>query len=742
MKIHTLWLSASVLALGWCGAAVAQTTAPAPQDKAKAESIQEVVVTAERRTTNLQTTPIAATVLTGADLAKKGVFSIDQLQFVSPSLTVNNFGQGNDVDIRGIGKGEHNSQTGTGVVTYRDGAATTPGYLQDEPYFDIASIEVLRGPQGTFSGQNATGGAIIVNTVDPKINGGYTGYLLGRYGNYNDAALQGAINIPIDDTLAARVAFNGEHRSSFYHISGPWTGDPDVNYGSARLSVLWTPTPQIKLLLKTDYDYMDNGGYFGDSMLDQGTSHLFSFANNHKTFATDQLVRTTLKADYVDPGSGITLRSVSSFTQGRTAWQGDIDGTSFMLPQTPTLTSADEFIDEAVDERQYSEEINLISPEKGLVTWILGAYYANNQYTFPPGQFVIGLPYPYGLNEDLEGVNNTHSTSGFGQVSLNLPSGFQIQAGVRYTGWYTANDPVRYYVPSLVAYGYDFHQNEQYTGSNVTGKIALNWTLDSNNFLYAFIASGAKPGGLNTALYFGALAGVTPAPFKQEYVTDYEVGWKTKLLKNHVRLQTGFFYNDFRHFQVSLPIPTVPTEVTEQNVPTLTTLYGFEASAQAVFGDFTGSMGMDVQKSSLGTFYSVDTRVVLAPPATCGLTTGPTGGGCVNYSGNSQTYAPDFTFNAAAAYNFHVNNNDLLTPSVTYAHISSQWATLYENRAEGDYLAARDIWGASLAWTHADYVLSFYAYNLFDDKYVAAVVSPIRIAGAPRQFGVSLLKTF
>jgi iron complex outermembrane receptor protein len=741
MKIHALWLSASVVALGWCGAAGAQTTTTSSQGTAN-KPLQEVVVTAERRTTNLQTTPIAATVLSGADLARKGVFTIDQLQFVSPSLTVNNFGQGNDVDIRGIGKGEHNSQTGTGVVTYRDGAATTPGYLQDEPYFDIANIQVLRGPQGTFSGQNATGGAILVNTVDPKIDGGYTGYLLGRYGNYNDSSLQGAVNIPINDTLAARVAFNGEHRSSFYNISGPWTGDPDVNYGSARLSILWTPTPQLKLLLKTDYDYLDNGGYFGDSMLDQGTSTLFNFANNHKTYATDQLVRTTLKADYVDPGSGITLQSISSFTQGRTAWQGDIDGTAYISPVPPPGPGNDEYIDEAVNERQYSQEINIISPDKGLLTWIVGGYYVNNQYTFPPGRFVIGLPSPYGLNEDLQGVNNTHTTAGFGQVSLNLPRGFQIQAGARYSSWYTSNNPVEYYVPSLVAYGYDFTQDEKYSGSNVTGKLTLNWTVDDKNFLYAFVASGAKPGGLNTALYFGTLAGVTPAPFKQEYVTDYEVGWKTKLLDNHLRVQTGFFYNDFRHFQVSLPIPNVPTEVTEQNVPKITTLYGFEASAQAVFGDFTGSMGLDLQKSSLGTFYSVDTRVVLVPPASCNLTSGPTGGGCVNYAGNSQTYAPNFTFNAAAAYNFHINGDDLLTPSVTYAHISDQWATLYENRSQGDYLAARDIWGATVAWTHKDYVLSLYAYNLFDDKYVAAVASPIRLAGAPRQFGVSLLKTF
>ena len=80
---------------------------------------------------------------------------------------------------------------------------------------------MLRGPQGTFSGQNATGGAVIVNTNNPVIGGGYDGYLLGHYGNYNDAGLQGAVNLPINDTLAARVAFNGEYRDPFYACAAP-----------------------------------------------------------------------------------------------------------------------------------------------------------------------------------------------------------------------------------------------------------------------------------------------------------------------------------------------------------------------------------------------------------------------------------------------------------------------------------------------------------------------------------------
>src|SRR5690606_21342648 len=150
------------------------------------------------------------------------------------------------------GKAEHNTQTTTGVITYRDGVATFPGYLQGEPYYDIARVEILRGPQGTFVGQNATGGAVFVTSRNPEIGGGYHGYIMGSAGNYDYFGLQGAVNLPISDTLAARVAFNTDHRDSFYDITGPYTGDDGVHTFSGRFSLLWEPSSNLSVLWKTD----------------------------------------------------------------------------------------------------------------------------------------------------------------------------------------------------------------------------------------------------------------------------------------------------------------------------------------------------------------------------------------------------------------------------------------------------------------------------------------------------------
>ncbi|CAN5298035.1 TonB-dependent receptor [soil metagenome] len=719
-----LWITTSAAVLLWCGSAHAQDAqATAPANDEQATTLGDVVVTAERRTTNLQTTAVAASVLSGQELQNKGVTNIETLQFSVPSVTVQNSGQGNSFNIRGIGKTENNSSVGVGVITYRDGVAVFPAYFQNEPFFDIQSLEVLRGPQGTFAGQNATGGAVFITETNPDF-GGFGGYVTGQYGNYNDMRVQGAVNLPLGDTLAARVAFNKETRDSFYDVIGtPTRGEPGVlDTKSIRGSLLWTPNDQLRVLLKSDYTFHDMGGYPASPIT--STLPLHTIATNGPYAAQDETARTVLNVSYAF-ANGVTLRSISGAQYGTTLIRSDLDGAG-TLPFT--------FYDE-VKQRLLSQEVTLVSPDAGRLKWILGAYYQDDLITFPPGQFVtrqyVSAALPILYDTLLEGRNPKTTAAGFGQITYDLTDALELQVGGRYTRSTVEND-ARLAAPLL---GLALTQNDRSEENAVTGKVALNWTIDPNNFAYAFVAQGHKAGGLNGP----NLAFVAPKPFDGEDVTDIELGWKSTMFDGHVRTQLGAYYNIYQNFQINIGDPTVPSITSILNVTDDTIIYGLEASAQGRFGPLAFDAGLSVSHSELGRFFAADPR--RARTGVCDQNNGPASGNCVNLEGNAQTYAPELTVSFGVEYGFTLGNATL-TPRIDYSHIGETWASIFASEALGDRLKERDIVNAQLTYDTGDWKLQAYSTNLGDLEYVASVKSGLRYAGPPRQYGVRLTRNF
>jgi iron complex outermembrane receptor protein len=692
--------------------AVAQIAAG--QTPGPSHELDEIVVTAERRSTNVQTTPIAVTVLTGEDIANAGVSVVDQLQFISPSAVVNNFGQGIDFNIRGIGKAEHNSQTTTGVITYRDGVATFPGYFTAEPYYDLARVEILRGPQGTFVGENATGGAVFVTSNDPVINGGHTGYIQGDVGDYDHFGAQGAINLPAGDEFAARVAFNAMRRDSFYDIEGPYTGDEGVETGSVRVGMLWEPNESLSLNFKADYNYLDLSGYPADPVL--ATNDIFEITANGDMHALDRFGRAVLKLDY-QFANGATLRSVSGFQQGQTEYRADLDGTSAL----------GNLFGDILEEEIYSQEINLISSEANKLKWIVGAYYQHDESFFPPdGGFYIIVPMGSYL---LSGTNVRENTALFGQISYDMPQGFQLQLGARWSDHTTENDI------DINQYGLPLTQQQEESFSNVSGKATLNWTVNDHHFLYGFVATGFRPGGLNVPVGLGE-----PAAFEEEEVTNYEIGWKAGWADGRLRTQFDVFYNDYKNFQVTVGYPDLPVFGFELNNPSPTTIYGFEGQLEAMFGAFSLDAGFGWLQSELGEFYAVDPRAISF--GGCDPATGPESASCINLDGHEQTYAPELTFNIGMQYVFGQGSENEFTPRINFGHVSEQWATLFANEARGDRVEARDILNAQLAWRHGKVVTTLWGSNLTDQHYMAALNSGLRFAGPPRQFGIRVAAAF
>jgi iron complex outermembrane receptor protein len=721
------------------GPVLAQTNTAASSGQ-----VETVVVTAERRTTDLQKTAISATVLSADDLRKKSVFTLEQLTFSTPALTFDNFGEGDEFNIRGIGKGENNVQTPSGVTTYINGVALQGGFFQNFPFFDESSVEVLRGPQGTFSGENATGGAVYLTTVKPDFDG-YDGYVQAQYGNYNDIGLQGAVNMPISDDFAMRVSGFAESRSSFWSIGGTHSGDSgDLREGAGRIEFLWQPTQSFQAYLSTEYDYIDQGGYPLDPATlgcvtvpapscTPNTSDPFKVASNTNTQALQSGVRSTLDLKYTF-GNGITLRSISGYQVANGNELTNLTGTDIPAYNGFIFHSHGE-------EKLASEEINLLSPTDGPFTWILGAYYQHDHVDLPTGNgFDIGVPEG---GEDI--VLSYHTPKQheavFGQATYDITSALQIQFGLRYNhSTFDLADNEQILVGGTPVFVYtapcgtppECSNQTHQSDSALTGKIDLNYKIDDANFLYAFVATGHKDGGLNTT---PSIAGPNdpPAIITPEKLTDYESGWKSNFFDDHLRTTLDGFYYDYKNFQVTLQTSPGQTGILNANTASI---YGAEAQGQAVFGAFSFDFAGAYVHGTFGSDVATDSRF----------------GDTENIDGHQMVYSPHWTFNVGAQYAFDMGNGDTLTPRVDYSFVDTQTTSIFDVPGL-DQLGSRNIVNAQLTYAmQNNWTIAAYATNLTNDRYIDSFFtglgidpgtsSNLRYAGAPQQFGIRVTKQF
>jgi len=752
--------TALLFGLSVAGAAGAQQ-APPPNGAPKgpsASTVGEVVITAERRVVSLQRAPVSATVVSGAELQQKGVYDVDELQFITPSLTVTNYGIGEDYNIRGIGKEETNIQTPSGIIVYRDGVATFPGFFTQEPYYDIASVEVLRGPQGTFAGQNATGGAIFVTEIDPVLNR-FQGWIEGQYGSYDDVRLRGAVNIPVSDTLAIRLAGNLEREDSFYTVTGPHAGSPGrTEEADGRVSVLWTPTPALDVLFKNDFNYIDLGG-LPDSPIPipksgppypqyASAAGLFDIVSDINNYNFETFDRSVLKASYTF-GDGIILRSITGYQIGRLTFSQSLDGS----------TAGNAFY--ATGKEQIgSEELNLLSPDSGPLKWIVGGYYQSDDVRIPLGMsgFDIHTP-PLDILLDYNTPKTT--AAGFGQLTWEVTDQFEIVGGARYThSTFTLNDTTEILLFGLP--GIDFklppeNAHAEQTDDAVTAKIDFNWRPDDRNFFYAFVANGHKPGGINTTpVPFGP--GAFPIHiFSPENLIDYEAGWKSSFAERHLRTQLDVYYTTYRDFQLSYTSTAgaAPGQSIIQNVPGATTIYGVEGQVQAVFGDLSFDASADYLHSRLGSAPGTCTSTGGTSPSCLasglvGLGGPATGVGYEDIGGVQQPYAPPWNVNFDAQYAFHLAGGSTLTPRLSFGYVDAQWTSPFQAAPIEQYLyrlAPEKNLNAQIAWDDGPNHVTLYGTNLLDDHYFAEdpganALVIMRLASPPLQYGIRVARDF
>jgi len=694
-------------------------------------ALEEVTVTAQKRTENLQDVPIAATAITGGQLEGKGVNRLSDLQFASPSLSITDRGETFAVNIRGIGLASNLPQASNGVALYVDGLFQ-PQIVTGVPFYDISTVEVLRGPQGTFVGNNSTGGAVFINSNDPNTDQ-LAGYGNFAYGNYGRTEAEGAVNVPISETFAVRAAGIYRDRDSFYTDVGPYNNQAGkLSETGGRLGFLWTPG-RFRAQLKFQVHDRETGGFAYRPA--EGTVFAPFRVGDERTLsydaATSQQERSyqaALELNY-DFENGVTLRSLSGYQRKRNEYLQDTDAT-----QVPISPTGGFVVDYYARENKFSQEINLISPTGGAFNWILGGYYQTTDIvvdyvqTSPPP--TVGF-YPRQEN-DVIGL--------FAHGRYRMTQDVELELGARYSsydGSGTGLVIVGEGTPGFPPGGLPVSDlSGSHDDSRVTGKAGVNWYLDDSNLLYTFVARGYKPGGFNTLI----------SGFDPETVWDYELGWKTTLAGGRLRAQAGLFFSDYQKFQFDVMEPS--TGVTAVENIASATIKGIEVQVQGRFGGFGFDAGVGYVDSDLDGATFVDVTQLppgqLGPQCPPGIPSSPPL--CFDYApyfistdGGPNLYSPDWTFNLGAEYTIPLAKATL-TPRLNYGYMGSQWTYL----AYGPYdrISSRGVLSGLLTLDLGQWYVEAYGTNLTNDIYITGRSGDNEFYGAPQEYGLRLGVSF
>lgn len=667
--------------------------------------LEEVVVTAQRRTENLQDVPIAVSVLTGDMLANKGVSNIIDLQYAAPGFTAADYGSANVLNIRGIGRSAVDIELPSGVVLYRDGFPTFPGYFQNEPYYDIAAVEVLRGPQGTFVGKSAGGGAIFIRTAAPDLSK-FGGKLELEGGNYEQYGGTAVLNVPLSDTFAVRIAAHHEQRGEplVDSITGPYTGDPGTpDLTSVRLGALWQPTGELNVQLRVDASDLDFGGNITSSY----GYPLYHPVNNADFQYRDRSIRTVANVRYTF-ANDMVLSSVTGYQRVHTNNNFDRNGSQ---PDYNRFDSQGIF-------KLYSQELNLISPEDvGPFSYVLGVFAQRTEsdifdwtrrgfnISFAPGYPIIGLGEPYLKKED--------DLSAFVDVKFALTQRLKLQMGVRYSNYQLSNHTNVVLGDSLSPPTIPlFVGDQRRDDDDVDGKVSLTYELSDGNNVYAIVSRGHINGGFNI---------IGGAPFDPEEIFNYEVGWKGTWADGNVRTQLGAYYQTLSNYQAQFASEDLPSQNILKNAEGDSKIYGVEASLQAKLGGFGLDFAAAYLHSELGTF----PRVV-----------DPFNGGFISISGGRSPFSPEVTVNVGASYAFDVSSELTITPRLDLSYVDESNGALIEHPAT--LLPSRTLLNGGLRFDMGTWYADAWVTNATDERYVAGIqdIGNIWYPGAPRQYGI------
>lgn len=400
-----------------------------------------ILVTAERRAENVQDVPISIVALSGETLRERGVDNLADLSAEVPSFSFVDNGNTKYINIRGVGITESAPNQTVGVAVHLDGAYIARELTFHDAFFDVESVQVLRGPQGTYSGQNASGGAIFIESAKPKIGGEATGYAQATIGNFSRRQLEAAVSVPLSKTLAARFSGRVEDRDSFYTNLGPVagptpgglaTGIPvqpgDIGNFVGRAQLLWEPTDALQARLIHQFSRLTSDGtaFQNDTPANRANPFLLFYNVTPYSRNLTTYHRTTGVVRW-DPTEAFRVNATLAYQKTDHLTGGDYDRTNIL--RDPSIVQAQGFT--RLRDHSWAGEINLVSMGDGPFEWTVGAtmldYTQNGDvYSERGAQITTGL----GRNFAIVSVRQNQAI--FAEVGYKLTDTLQVKVGGRY----------------------------------------------------------------------------------------------------------------------------------------------------------------------------------------------------------------------------------------------------------------------------------------------------------------------
>lgn len=773
-----LWAGIYILAPGLSLAQSAQT----PAAGTSGDTLQEVIVTAQRREENLQRIGVAVEAVSAQELTTGGVEQPEDLSRLVPALQIiPASGPYTLFYLRGVGSFNGNALSDSGVALNLDGVYDARPSSTSGIFYDVDRVEVLKGPQGTLYGRNATGGAINVITKDPEMRDGLDGEV--EVGNYGLARGSGALNMQINDRVALRGAFQVVGRNGYMT-----DGSDDDQTQSGRMKLRIDATDDLRVILGVDFTHQ--GGVGVGATLLTGPDRFIS--NNPWVGSTDPRVGARY-AQTLDFTAGATLAPLPEDPQatahcvvydrlnpdlscplsnnqpylndtywgtyGTLTWNAPA-GTLTVIPAyrhslLDYMNTESSFrIDQTEQDEQSSLEMRFASAADRPLAYLLGGYYLHEGIQSNPS-------YDQEYNYSAQDLSlRTDSAAGFGRLTWTVIDGVRLIGGARYTYERKQASGVDetlstvcpgVFVPPPFGPNFCFGGVGQVTAptptitlnasnswSRATWRGAAEWDVAPQSLLYGSVETGFKSGGF----YFSS----TNPVYQPETVTAYTIGSKNRFLGESLQVNLEGFYWDYRNQQLShLGYDATGTITFPTNNVGHATIRGFETELQYRLTRDT-QVGADIQY--LDAYYNDFQYTVpyFGTPPTTGcpysIQPGPPPVALLNCSGQVAPESPKWTVNLNAQQTAHLGFGDL--SAEVQSHYQSATAT------GQDFLpieVQKGVWIVDAALTFQSpgrhWTLTGYVRNIGNSAQILSTflqpltgaALPVSAVGPPRTFG-------